>query len=303
MKILYLIPTLFLFTWNSVCQESNKAPLLEDVKIAFVSYRTGTAEIFMMNSDGSEVEQITNSSENNRFPFQIDATTLGFTRIDSLNNSKKFQIDINSKVEKPYLNEPVAEGAKWESAGPNGRYVAFVRSNDYRDRELYIYDSELKKETKITDREDESTKAYSINHSWSRDGKKLIFMSGPDWYNQFIRIYDVETGEVRAVTERGYMNSGLLWLPDNKTLIANLKIENETLYELYSVDVASGAVKQLTNDINLHPNISPDGKWIVFESHRHGNNGEVYIMKTDGTNQVRLTNNPDYNGRCIWFEL
>ena len=50
-------------------------------------------------------------------------------------------------------------------------------------------------------------------------------MSGPDWYNQFVRLYDLENDTVRTITERGYMNSGLLWQKDNENLIANIKIK------------------------------------------------------------------------------
>ncbi len=279
------------------------APLLKDVKIAFVSYRSGSAEIYMMNSDGSEVEQITNSQEDNRFPVQIDKRTLGFSRMDKERKFTKYQIDIYTKEEKLLEENPVLPGAKWEAKSPDGRYIAFIRSTDYRDRELFLYDLKLKKEKQITKKEDSGTSAYSINHSWSPDGKRLVFMSGPDWYNQYIRIYNLEDDTIQTVTKRGYMNSGLVWLKDSKNLIANLKIRDKTLYELYHVAIATGAVTPLTANINLHPNISPDGNWIVFESQRHKNDGEVYIMRPDGSDQIRLTFNDSYNGRCIWFRL
>ena len=60
--------------------------------------------------------------------------------------------------------------------------------------------------------------------------------------------------------------------------------------------------RQLTAGINLHPDVSPDGEWIVFESQRHQNDGEVYIMKKDGSEQTRLTFADSYDGRCIWFD-
>ncbi|HET6246931.1 MAG TPA: hypothetical protein VFE47_04465 [Tepidisphaeraceae bacterium] len=40
---------------------------------------------------------------------------------------------------------------------------------------------------------------------------------------------------------------------------------------------------------------SPDGKWIVFCSMRSGD-GDVYIMRSDGTHPVRITSNPGYDG-------
>lgn len=38
---------------------------------------------------------------------------------------------------------------------------------------------------------------------------------------------------------------------------------------------------------------------IVFESHRDGN-GEIYIMETDGSNQVNLTKDPAWDGTPAW---
>lgn len=274
-----------------------------NVKIAFVSYKTGTADIFLMNPDGTEIEQITNTSDKNSFPYQIDNRTIGFTRTDSTKKEQKFKIDIITKKEEPIVHRSIVENAKWEVASENGRYTAFIRSTGYSDRELYINDSETEKEIKITDKDKEEYTALSVGFSWSKNSNYLIFMSGPDWFNQFVRIYDIENGKTSAITERGYMNSGIQWLHDNETLIANLKIRGETLYEIYSIKISNGKLIQLTDGINLHPDISPDGEWIVFESQRNKNYGEVYIMRKDGSDQRRLTNNENYNGRCIWFEL
>ena len=298
---------IFYFCVLAMCptfsQERTTPPLLENLKVGFVSYRTGSAEVYLMNSDGSDVEQITSSSEDNSFPFQIDAVTIGFTRMDSSRNTTKHKINIHTKEESLLEEKTFVKGAKWEEPSPDKSFVAFIRSTDYSDRELFLYDRNTKEEIKLTSNIDEKHKALSINYKWSPDGRTLAIMSGPDWYSQYISLYRLGTDELVRLTERGYMNSGLLWLKDNKTLIANLKIRDETLYELYSIDVFSGNLKQLTTDKNLHPNISPDGKWIVFESQRHANDGEVYIMKPDGSSQYRLTSNPDYNGRCFWFSL
>lgn len=279
-----------------------QVPVLEDVKIAFVSYRSGSAEIYLMNSDGSGVEQLTDSPEDNRFPVQLDFRTLGFTRIDSQQNVTEHQIDIYTREEQLQVLDPVVPGAEWEATDSSGRYTAYFKRIQ-RVNELFIYDHLEKYERQVTRNLREGILAHSVNHTWSANGRFIAFMSGPDWYNQFIRVYDLETDSIRVVTERGYMNSGLLWLTDNATLIANLKVRDETLYDLYQVEVASGAVRQITDGINLHPNISPDGQWIVFESQRHGSDGEVYVMRPDGSQQTRLTDNPNYNGRCIWFRL
>lgn len=294
---------LLLLVLSAKGQNAMKAPLLKNVKIAFVSYRTGSAEIYLMNSDGTNLEQLTNSKENNSFPYQINNRTLGFTRTDSLRNITKHQIDIYTKKEQPLVENPIRKCAKWQMPDPAKIHYAFIRSTNYSDRELFLFNTITGLEKQLTTKKDSAYAAYSINHSWSSDGKKLVFMSGKDWYNQYIRIYNVEKDTIYPITSRGYMNSGLKWLKDDSTLIANLKISGKTMYEIYSVNIQTGNLKQITTGINLHPDVSPDGEWIVFESQRHQNDGEVYIMKKDGTNQVRLTHNPNYNGRCIWFNL
>ena len=304
MKQLFLTFSISFFLIQIVMgQKTIEKPNINDWKIGFVSYKTGTAEIYLMNSDGSNVEQITSSKEDNSFPYQIDRRTIGFIRTDSSKIQQKFKIDIITKKEEPIIEQASVDNAKWEVASRNGRYIAFVRSNDYSDRELYIYDTNAQKEIKISDREQDAYKALSVGFSWSSNGKYLIFMSGPDWFSQYIRRYDVENNEVSVITDRGYMNSGVQWLNDNKTLIANLKIRGGKPYELYSINISDGELVQLTEGINLHPDVSPDGEWIVFESQRHNNYGEVYIMRKDGSDQIRLTKNSNYNGRCIWFKL
>ncbi|MFY0604884.1 MAG: PD40 domain-containing protein [Flavobacteriaceae bacterium] len=302
MKKIFLACIIY-FLSIQIALSQKKIETPNKLKIAFVSYKTGTAEIYLMNADGSDVEQITDSKENNSFPFQIDKRTIGFTRTDSLKNQEKFKIDIITKKEQKIRENPIVNQAKWETLSSDKKLVAFVRSNDYRDRELYIYNTLTKKEIKISDKKSELYKTMSVGFSWSKNGKYLIFMSGPDWFNQFIRMYDVEKEKVVTITERGFMNSGIKWLNDNETLIANLKIRGKTLYEIYSVNIKNGKLAQLTKGINLHPDVSPNGEWVVFESQRHNNYGEVYIMKKDGTEQRRLTNNENYNGRCIWFKL
>ncbi|MAD98440.1 MAG: hypothetical protein CMB99_14035 [Flavobacteriaceae bacterium] len=293
----FFILSVFLFLFIG-CQ--NK--ISKEDRIAFVSYRTGSAEIFMMNLDGSDVIQITNSPNNNSFPVQLDKQTIGFTSTDSLRKSKKMKVNIHTKEVTPWIEPEIREDSKWTEKNDIKSVWAFVRSTDYRDRELFIYDEKRNEERQITSHLDSSFMTYSINHSWSPDGNKLIFMSGKDWYNQVIRMYDLESKTITNITHRGYMNSGLKWI-DNQTLVANLKIRNKTMYELYRVDIKTGELTQITSDINLHPDVSPDGQHIVFESQRNKNDGDVYIMNSDGTNQKRLTKGESYNGRAIWFSM
>jgi Tol biopolymer transport system component len=53
--------------------------------------------------------------------------------------------------------------------------------------------------------------------------------------------------------------------------------------------------------LNINPSWSPDGRQLVFESSRHGNN-ELYVINADGTGERRLTYSPSNveNSHASW---
>jgi Tol biopolymer transport system component/DNA-binding winged helix-turn-helix (wHTH) protein len=56
-------------------------------------------------------------------------------------------------------------------------------------------------------------------------------------------------------------------------------------------------VVRLTNNVadDTQPDISSDGRSIVFVSNRDGGKGQIYLMDADGRNPRNLTNNPTFN--------
>ena len=50
---------------------------------------------------------------------------------------------------------------------------------------------------------------------------------------------------------------------------------------------------------DMHATWSPDGKKILFSSDRDGNE-KVYVMNSDGTDQINLTNNPAIDWCPSW---
>jgi TolB protein len=55
-------------------------------------------------------------------------------------------------------------------------------------------------------------------------------------------------------------------------------------------------VLRLTNNVadDTQPDISPDGRSIVFVTNRDGGKGQIYVMDAEGRNPRNLTNNPDF---------
>jgi TolB protein len=75
--------------------------------------------------------------------------------------------------------------------------------------------------------------------------------------------------------------------------------------EIYLMDLDGSNVRQITSGgNNLAPGFSPDGRWLTFTSYRdhyRDENGcEIYIMRTDGSQVTRLTDNTTCDWQPRW---
>ena len=89
--------------------------------------------------------------------------------------------------------------------------------------------------------------------------------------------------------------------PGTNGKIAFESTRNSSTGQIYTVNPDGSGVTQLTftSADNSYPELSADGKQIVFESLRDGNH-EIYVMNADGTGQTRLTNNSDIDNVPTW---
>jgi len=62
---------------------------------------------------------------------------------------------------------------------------------------------------------------------------------------------------------------------------------------------ADVAMAQNAPFLNINPSWSPDGRWLVFESRRHGD-AELYIIGADGTGERRLTWSRGEDTHAAW---
>jgi TolB protein len=70
--------------------------------------------------------------------------------------------------------------------------------------------------------------------------------------------------------------------------------DDKTPYEIYAVNVTTRHVSNLSDNPDwddYYPDVSPDGKRIVFASNREGGLNDIYIMNSNGSHQSVLTDN------------
>ncbi|MDC6362615.1 MULTISPECIES: TolB family protein [Flavobacteriaceae] len=125
------------------------------------------------------------------------------------------------------------------------------------------------------------------NHNPDDGGLSSIYVMNPEGDSR-----------PKKVTKDGVGASYLHGIsPDNTQMVFTGHRNGK--YDLYSVNIASGQEKQLTDtkDLDDGSEYSPDGKYIYFNSNRTGSM-HLWRMDADGSNPVQLTDDPNFKD---WF--
>ena len=115
--------------------------------------------------------------------------------------------------------------------------------------------------------------------------------------NGFRHIFVVPAigGTPRQITSGNFDHSGSEWIPDGKSILfSGLRVEVDDYQwresEIYSVDVATGNVRQLTNrkGPDGDPAVSPDGRRVAYSGYDYSRDTwvdrKLYVMNIDGSN-------------------
>ena len=137
--------------------------------------------------------------------------------------------------------------------------------------------------------------------TWSPDGTRILFASDRGGPNQ-LWVVDLDGSGLRQVSNLPVIRGRSDWSSLGQIVTYSGEPWNR---ELYLMDADGGNTHQLTpsGGNSQGPSFSPDGKWVAFTAYFdhygdiHG--CEIYIMRVDGTDVRRLTDNTycDYQPR------
>jgi TolB protein len=269
-------------------------------------------EIYQMGGNGDNIKRITDtigikqyasfSPNGKKIVFEYSSEDVPNTGIYIMDADGKNTIRL-SVVDPPGLNPSGTLPGQFKdnrdtqpSWSPDGKWIVFV---SYRDgnAEIYKMTPDDKNQTRLT-----QNPAQDQDPSWSPDSKHIIFSSivgtNEDPYAQLYVMDGDGSNQIRLTDTADGSNNNPAWSPDGKKIAFS---SSRTGYSNIYVMNTDG-----TNQVNLSNNAgsdfapawSPDGKYIAFSSTRDSTGGvqninnEIYRMLSDGSNQVRLTNNP-----------
>ena len=262
-------------------------------KIAFSSRpQSGTAQVFVINADGSGRRQVTSSSGDKYGPsLSRDGRLIAFhTRSGS--NNDVFVVDVATGKERKITSHPKSD--LFPSFSPDGRKIAFVSDRNGR-KNLYVINSNGHgSPTRLTN----TSHAIDGQPSWSPNGREIAFVEG--WGNNWnIKIVNAQGGASRALTSGAAPD----WSPDGTKLA--YRSSDGAIYIIGGEGRGKHQLVSGSGEFNTDPSWSPDGTQIIFDTSRHSiwGDSELYIVDVSSKKQTRVTNNnlddsnPDWAGR------
>ena len=190
-------------------------------RIAFMSLRDGhvidfapTYEIYVMDADGDNPQNLTNDRNDDRYPsWSPDSKRIVF--VSERPGHFRSKLGITSEI---YVmdadggnQQRLTENRKndwYPSWSPDGKRIAFAadRKGDFENFEIYVMDADGGNPQNIT-----NNRNGDSSPSWSPDGKRIAFSSWRDG-NSEIYVMDADGGNPQNLTNNPRDDFSPAWL-------------------------------------------------------------------------------------------
>jgi TolB protein len=251
-------------------------------RIAFVSSRSGNKEIWTMDYDGQNQQQITRARTIAVTPrWSPDDSRIAYTCF-----SGTFQICMYSmELGRPVAFQHYGGTNASPSWSPDGTKLMFMSSVGGSPN---IYSADAASGTglkRIT-----TSGGPDASPVWNpKTGQQVAFVSGRGGLPQlYVMNADGTNMEKVDLPDMGYVVDPD-WSPNGQLLAFSWRRPDGN-FDIYVMDIASHKLAQVTRDAarNEKPSWAPDGRHLVFQSTRTGR-WQIWTMLADGSEPRQLT--------------
>jgi TolB protein len=264
-------------------------------KIIFVSQRTGTKEIWMMDYDGSNQRDLTRYHSITTMPsVSPDGANVAYTSFAHGRPEIMIQ-SLETGRHLVFYNQSASMNAQL-SYFPDGKSVVFSSTASGGYAQIYKSNANGSGLQRIS-----NARAVEVEPKVNpRTGSEIVFVSGRSGPQQ-LYIMNADGANVQRLTDGTGEASNPCWSPDGRFIaFAWTRGFEPGNFNIFIMDVASREYTQLTHGVgrNENPTWAPDGRHLVFCS-RRGGGFQIFTMLADGT-QVKQLTTQGQNTMPVW---
>ena len=268
-------------------------------RILFASDRSGAANIYTMNLDGSQIKQLTDIAEGACQPrWSPDGLLIIF-----ISPCKKDQVSypgasmflMNSDGSNLIPLPSVPGGDYDPSWSPDGKQLAFTSLREDGVARVYLMNLE-DRSVRLLGEDGNKT---STQPAWSPDGKVIAYVGS----DNRIWAINLATGERNGLTVGGgdFESSEPAWSPDGSVIVFVRRREGDTNWLMVVPYTTTGAsaVYIPNGELVNTPNYSPDGFWLIYKTWAYSSH-DIYIMRSNGVDKQVIVSDPAYDFDPMW---
>jgi len=203
-------------------------------------------------------------------------------------------------------------GAIRPTPSPDGKYLAFIRRDDFQSK-LYLYDLESGEKTEVYgDLERDMQETWAIHGvystiAWTPDSKEMIFWADGKIKKLHLKSKTAKNIEFHVKTEKKIQTAlrfqqdlnqdsfDVKMLRDVEVSPDGKKVVFESMGHIYTRSLPDGKPKRLTRQkdhFELNPTFSRDGKKIVYATWDDKKLGQLRVVSSRGGKGKVITNEP-----------
>lgn len=281
--------------------------------ISFASNRTGNFDIYVVDTNGENLRNLTNHPARDLEPtWSPDGRFLAYVS-NRDGDFKIYVMDTRTEELRRLTNHHKKE---WAPAwSPDGKWIAFVSSGDEIippvkfkiTSHIYRIDANGANLVQLTDQ------GKNLAPAWSPDSKQIAFVSYHRG-NERIGLYimDANGRKLRRVDDQtvqavnGIFQSECAWSPDGKQIAFSIVVPRDDRMHLCAIDTDGKNFHQLTQGGPIvkpvivkpviagqppptfpfpeirQPAWSPDGKWIAYVYSESFVSADIYVIDAGG---------------------
>jgi TolB protein len=256
-------------------------------RLAFISDRTGSKELWVMRWDGSEAQQLTTHRSIAMSPaWSADGQWLAFTSF-MRGQPQLFLLKPTQGFLRPLSTMPGVNTSP--SFSPDGTRVAFAAGAD-GNTDIYVAALAGGEPQRLT-----SSRAIETQPAWSPNGRQIVFTSTAAGSPQ-LYVMDAEGTNMRRLTLGDAFADEASWAPDGVRIAYTTWVDNR--FQIATLDLRTGTREVIAGPgSNESPCWSPDGTMLAFVSNR---TGSKQIFMTDAAGAPRQLTRDGNNVQPSW---